>query len=155
MALIGGLAPVVTISLMDNNDNASSVKFFLPATVVTLAAALASANTLRDALVGLTNAVVQGASVAFPLSEDAPGAYVPESEVERKLIFAFEGANKRVKYSCQVPSPAFTLELPQTDVVDATTPEVLAFIQAVVANCVTMHGAALTNVVKAPYVDHR
>lgn len=155
MALAQTLAPVLTIALSDNNGNKSSAKFSLPATVVTVAAALTRANAIRDALAALTNARIEGASLSYSLTEDAPGASVPESEVERKLVFPFVGATPRDRYRVELPSPLFNLELGLTDNVDPADPAVFAFVNAVIANAVTTHGDALTRLAKAPYVDHR
>lgn len=155
MALANTLGAVFSLSFRDNNAKNSSMQFYFPASVNTLALALTRANALRDTVAALTNARIVGGNVSFILNEDTPGASVPESEVERKLIFPFVGANIRQRYTAELPSPLFTLEQPLTDMVDQANPDVLAFIQAVVANAVTNRGEALLNVDRGVYMDHR
>lgn len=155
MALAADLAPTVSLSLGDNNNKNSSMLFYLPASVTTIAAALTRANALRDAVADLTNARILGGSVNFPLTEDAPGAVVAESEVERKLVFPFRGANRRQTFVTEVPSAVFSVETTGTDVVDTTNAAVAAFIAAVIANAVTNRGEALASIGGRVYMDHR
>lgn len=155
MALFTGLAPTLTLNFRDNNNKTSSMLFYLPAAVDTIAEALTAANALRDAIRPLTNAALDGGSVSFPLGEDTPGAAVPESEVERKLFLSFRGANKRQSYITSIPSNVFSIETTGTDVVDQANPLVAAAIAAIIAQGVTNRGEALLTLAGYPYVDHR
>lgn len=155
MALANTLGSVFSLSFRDNNGKNSSMQFYLPAAANTLTLALERANAIRDAAAALTNARITGGNVSFVLNEDDPGTSVPESEVERKLIFPFVGANIRQRYTAELPSPLFTLEQPLTDAVMQTDPAVLAFINAVIANATTNRGETLSNIDRAVYVDHR
>lgn len=155
MALFGGLSPTLTLNFRDNNNKQSSMLFYLPAAVDTLAEGLAAGNALRDAIAPLTNAALDGGSISFPLGEDAPGTAIPESEVERKLFLPFRGANKRQTYITSIPSNVFTIETAGTDVVDQANPLVAAAIAAIIAQAVTNRGEALLTLAGYPYVDHR
>lgn len=154
MALVSTLGPVLTIGFTDNNERPASMRFFLPPSANTVALALGRANALRDAIRPLTNARITGASLAFPLDENDGGIAPPESESGRKLYTSFIGANKRQTYDSELPSAVFTLELPQTDTIDTTNADWLAFVAAVVANAVTSHNEALVRQEGRPYIDH-
>lgn len=155
MALVSTLAPTFTLAFRDNNNKDSSMLFHLPTTVVTLADALTAANAIRDAVAPLTNARMLGGSVSYPLTEDAPIAFVPESEVERKLVLPFTSSGRTV-YSASLPSVIFGVEQSGTDIVDISNLDVAALITAVTANAVSNRGEALTGpLVGQVYVTHR
>lgn len=155
MALFSGISPTLTLNFRDNNNKVSSMLFYLPAAVDTIAEAVAAGNALRNAIAPLTNAALDGGSVSFPLGEDAPGVAIPESEVERKLFLPFRGANRRQTYVTSIPSSVFTIETAGTDVVDQANPLVAAAIAAIIAQGVTNRGEALLMLSNYPYVDHR
>lgn len=155
MALANTLGATFTLTLRDNNGKKSPMRFYFPNTVNTLAAALTRANAIRDTVAALSNAVILGGAVNFVLDEGAGGTYVPESEVERKLILPFVGANVRQRFVSELPSPIFTIEQALSDTVDQANAAIAAYAAAVVANAVTNRGETLTGLSGEVYVDHR
>jgi hypothetical protein len=155
MALAADLSPTLTLTLGDNNGKQSNMLFYFPTTVTTIAAAITRANALRDAVAALTNARILAGAVNFSLSEDTPGSVLPESEVERKLVLPFRGANRRQTFVSELPSVIFGVETAGTDVVDATNAAVADYIAAVIANAVTNRGEAIVSLGTSPYIDHR
>lgn len=157
MALVAtGLQPQFSMSFQDNNGNTSSMSFSFATATNTLALALTAGNALRDAVANLTNARILGGTVSFPLVEDAPTAWVPESEVERKLYVPFVGPNGRVVYSSEVPSPLFGLETAGTDIIDVANAAIAAYLVAVTTNARSNRGEALTSpLAGAMYIAHR
>lgn len=155
MALANTLGSVLTLTLRDNNNKPSPMRWYLPAAANTLALALTRANALRDAVAGLTNARIMKGSLTFLLDEDTPGASLPESEVERKLILPFIGANERQSFISELPSPIFSIEQALSDTVDQANALVQAYAAAVVANATTNRGEALVSLRGEVYIDHR
>lgn len=156
MALTSVLGPTLSLLWQDNNGKNATQSFFFPATVNTVALALTRATAIRDAARAISNARLLGANLVFPLTEDDGGAAgVEESEVERKLVASWIGANRRQRFTSELPSPIFALELPLTDAINSTDPLYIAYANAIVANAVTNRGEELVSGDGAPYIDHR
>lgn len=155
MALVNTLPFLVTFRFVDNNLKASNVSFNLAATVDTVAEVITAANALRDVIIPVVNARLEGASATVLLTENDPLTPIPaESEVERKLVIDMQGANRRARASFLIPSPVFTVEQNGTDVV-APSAAITALVEAIAAQAVTTHGAALVELAGPIYIDHR
>ena len=145
MALTQSATYNVTITFVDRDKNKSNMTLHVPVgdtTVTALASDIESG--LIPALQGISDASVQGWSIALNAIDRAPLGLPPEvSDVERKGVFSFRATDGST-YTCQVPSIRNTLVIDETNIVNASDTFVAAFIAAVTDPAVLQLGKPST-----------
>lgn len=140
--MAGGLREVRTYR--DAKGNTARVSFFV-ANTGTTATQFTAANTVNAAIDALTNAVVQSAigPATGPRQEVVYGTNATYAGVEDKAIFTFQTSTGDI-HRFQIPAPLASIFLADGETVDPTNTAVVAFVSAVVANCVSQNGEAIT-----------
>jgi hypothetical protein len=121
----------VNYSFVDNNDKSASVSINLPGDLL-FADAQTRAEAIGVSLDAISNAALASYTLFRSVRETDPLAPPPESEVERKLSLVLSTTYPTTKISMQVPSPVFTLETDNTDVVNPGDAQLAGLITALV-----------------------
>lgn len=150
----------VNLTFVDNNDKGGYCSFKLPGTLL-IAEAQGVATAVAGAMQAVSDAALTEMSISRSYVNDAPPVAPATSEVERKLRIPLGTDEFPEVTSIEVPSPAFTLEVNGTDVVDVTTPAVAALVDLLTEGSlgpgnglITYYGADITRA-GTPYVTHR
>lgn len=158
LTLSGGWS--VTYMFKDNNNKFATCSIDYAAALTQVEAEAAAAALATD-LQNISNAELVSYTMLRQWVEDAPVAPPAESEVERKLRFSLGTALKPNVASIEVPSPVFTIEVANTDVVDPANPLVTALISELTSGLllpgngpVTHYGADITRA-DNPTIVHR
>jgi hypothetical protein len=128
MALVNG-AVVITYTVVDSNNNKSTVSFKLPAGTLGVEVNAVEA-VLRPALLGIIEGALAGYTISYPVVEDALVLPPLGVEVERKGIFRFEMTNL-ARGNVEVPAISSAVFVPQTDVIDPNNAAVGTFVAAI------------------------
>lgn len=163
MALVGTATYSVVISMVDRDNNKSTLGVSYPSgnTIANITSEVT--GSLIPAIEGISDAVVSGFSIATGASETDPAvlAGAPEtSDVERKGSFVFRAANGATM-ALEVPSVRNTLVVDGTNVLDKNDADVAAFIAAFLTAGVdglapsSYLGSALVALEGAPKKIHR
>ena len=150
----------VTVSFKDNNDKIGVTGFRLPGNLL-LSEAQGVATAVGNAMQAVSDAALIDLQLTYAFVNDAPPVPPATSEVERKLRIPLGTARFEDVTAIEVPSPAFTLEVNGTDVVDVTTPAVTALVDLLTEGSlgpanglVTYFGEDITRA-GTPFVMHR
>jgi len=122
-----------SFTLSDNNGKNGLMGFWLP-NALTVTEAGTYIASLETALIGLSDARVERATITLTFTQDVGYTYIapPSSEVERKLSVRFLDATGFYGFKSEVPSPRFTLEVDGSNNVPITNPALSLFADAVV-----------------------
>ena len=131
MALVLDEVWGVNYSFVDNNDKSATVSISLPGTLA-FADAQTAAAAIGTALDTISNATLVRYTFLRSYVETAPAAPPAESEVERKLSLVLASSYPTTKVSLQIPSPVFTLETDNTDIVDPGDAQLAGLISALI-----------------------
>ena len=117
-----------SFTLTDNNGKSSFMSFWLP-NALTTGEASTYVAALEQAIIGLSDARVERATIALTFTQSADYTYIapPSSEVERKLAIRFLDATGFYGFKSEVPSPRFTLEVDGTNNVSLTNVAIVTF----------------------------
>lgn len=139
--MAGGLREATT--WRDAKGNTVRVSYFVASTGTAITQATAAQNVINT-IVPLTNATGAGAigPLTVPRTEVVYGTNSPYPNVEDKANFTFQDANGSI-HRFQVPAPKDTIFLADGETVDPANTDVVAFVAAVIANCVTAEGNAI------------
>lgn len=159
MAWVASGATVITASLIDWNNNRSTVEVHAPAAVVGESVDTWAKGGFVTLLEALSDAVVTNVSVQKGFYNDAAAAAPNSSNVERKGSFVFRDENNGTM-TVQIPSIKQTLVLQGTNYLEGTA--VTNFVNAVVDNSIwdtvglaTKKGEKLVATTRRPRLIHR
>jgi len=122
-----------SFTLSDNNGKSSFMSFWLP-NALTVTEAGTYIASLEAALIALSDARVERATIALSFTQSADYTYVAPatSEVERKLSVRFLDASGFYGFKSEVPSPRFTIEVDGSNNVPLANPALSLFADAMV-----------------------
>lgn len=121
MAFVPSAVWTVSYTFRDNNGKTSTAGAQFVGTL-TDAQVIAAAESLGTDLQDVSDASLVGYTISRSVVQDAPVVPALSSEVERKLLVPLGTAAIANASSISVPSPVFSLESPNTDVVDTANP---------------------------------
>ncbi len=143
------------ISFQDRDLNKGSVQLNVAASVLVADLISALGTTIIPAVSALTDATLTGWSVTRTAQENSPSLAAETSDVERKGVFTFRGANNR-PVTMQIPSIRNTLVIDRTNQINTADPAVAAFTAMIVDGAilgatrpVTVTGSDITVFVNA------
>jgi phospholipase/lecithinase/hemolysin len=120
----------VNVSFQDRDMNKGSVQLYVAASVLVADLISSLGSTIIPAIQALSDATVTGWSISRTAQENAPSLAAETSDVERKGVFTFRGANNR-PVTMQVPSIKNTLVVDRTNQINTADPVVTAFTEMV------------------------
>lgn len=160
MAFVAATVWSVTYTFRDNNGKTSSTGVSFPG-ALSFADLQTAASGLAVDLQDTSDAALVGYTISRSVIQDAPAIPAASSEVERKLYVPLGTATIPAASSITVPSPLFSLESPNTDVVDVANPLMLQLAGSLTLGgggggngVVTNRGEDITRV-GAPVIVHR
>lgn len=127
MALVETGYQTLTLTFQDRDYNKGQIGFYVDNSVI-IADILAAVDTIIvSRITALSDAVCIGWSISRGAIDNTPALAPEASDVERKGVFTFRGANNR-PMSLQVPSIKNTLVIDRTNQINTADAAVAAFI---------------------------
>lgn len=158
MAIVQDGYWLVTYTFVDNDNNKGYTGVYLDG-ADTFADAYTNATAIGAAMQALSNGVLAGIAMSRSAYEDALDftTMSEASDVERKGVFSFAGANPADRTRLEVPSINNTFVVEGSNIIDVNNATVQAFVAAVVTTnaAVTIHGVDLTRQLNTPHKIHR
>lgn len=160
MALFQNPFYTITVNFQDRDLNVGSTQIYVGNNVLVSEIITALDNIFVPGVTALSDATYIGWSISRGAVETTPALAPETSDVERKGIFTFVGANNR-PVTMQIPSIKNTLVVDRTNKINATDAAVVAFTNLMVdgavmglARPVTVTGADIVRF-KDAYKAHR